>query len=143
MDDKTDKPMHMDPGLSTPKLEADKLMQELMVNSQKALIDMMRKSGVSGDALNELKNDLNAGESPLPMTEDVSWNEYLMSTEEQKQRITQASKEALNDFQEKVKNSNVSALASAQIEPLEKVTPDMDILMSGINQNKTPEIDHE
>lgn len=143
MDEKTEKPMHMDPGLSTPKLEADKLMQELMVNSQKALIDMMRKSGVSNDALNELRNDLSEGETPLPMTEDVSWNEYLMSSEEQKQRITQASKEALSDFQQKVKNSNVSTLASAQMEPLEKVTPDMEILMSGINQNKQSEIDHE
>lgn len=143
MDEKTEKPMHMAPGLSTPKLEADKLMQELMVNSQKALIDMMRKSGVSNDALNELRNDLSEGDTPLPMTEDVSWNEYLMSSEEQKQRITQASKEALSDFQQKVKNSNVSTLASAQMEPLEKVTPDMEILMSGINQNRQSEIDHE
>ena len=114
----------------TPKLEADKLMQELMMSSQKALIDMMRKSGVSNEALDELKKDLNTMDDSLPMTEDVSWNEYLMSSEEQKNRITQASQQALHDFQEQVGKNPLKELTPTKAPNSEPAAPNMALLMS-------------
>lgn len=143
MDEKKEQPNPIEADLVTPKLEADKLMKELMVNSQNALIDMMRKSGLSGDALKDLKNDLSDNETSLAMTDDVSWDEYLMSSEQQKARITQASKQALLDFQNSVKQNNASALASAQVEPMTTQAPNMEALMSTVNQNQKSENEHE
>lgn len=133
MDEKANPNAASESEFITPKLEADKLMQELMMSSQKALIDMMRKSGVSNEALDELKKDLNTQDESLPMTEDVSWNEYLMSSEEQKNRITQASQQALHDFQEQVGKTPINDLTPAKVPNTEPAAPNMELLMSGLS----------
>ena len=120
----------------TPKLEADKLMRELMQSSQQALIDMLRKSGVSADTIDEIEQDMVAVDESLPMTENYSWNDFLMSSEQQKERITQASRDALKNFQDSVKNQSLQTLSATQFEPVETMTPDMAQIMSGLAAQK-------
>ncbi len=120
----------------TPKLEADKLMRELMQSSQQALIDMLRKSGVSSSTIDDIEQDMVSVDDSLPMTEKHSWNDFLMSSEQQKERITQASRDALKNFQDSVKNQSLQELSATQFEPVETMTPDMQNIMAGLVANK-------